>query len=181
MSAVDIYAHSATQRAYAVFEAGHHGVRIDDSPYRVVSALSPPTPQSSIRTQISFINASQRDGFESTMGPKQQGGMINFDLQRADVAHPVMPFEVGYIDLHDGRPALAWITTRRRIRLARLRRSRGTSPASSSIPETKPSPTSSAPPTPLRLTMPAAGSATLLAIATSYTWPTMAGYCAWRA
>ena len=72
-------------------------VRIDDSPYRVVSALSPPTPQSSIRTQISFVNASQRDGFESTLGPKQQGAMINFTFK--GLISPVTPFEVGYIDL----------------------------------------------------------------------------------
>ena len=70
--------------------------RIDDSPYRVVSALSPPTPPSSIRTQISFINASQRDGFESTLGPKQQGGMINFTFKGLI---DDMEDEVGYIDL----------------------------------------------------------------------------------
>ena len=70
--------------------------RINDSPYRVVSALSPPTP---IRTQISFINASQRDGFESTLGPKQQGGMINFTFKGLIYNLPGMVDEVGYIDL----------------------------------------------------------------------------------
>ena len=67
--------------------------RIDDSPYRVVVAAGNDTP---IRTQISFINASQRDGFESTLGPKQQGGMINFTFKGLidDTEN-----EVGYIDL----------------------------------------------------------------------------------
>ena len=67
-------------------------VRIDDSPYRVVPALA----TTAIKTQISFINASQRDGFESTLGPKQQGSMINFTFKGLidDTAN-----EVGYIDL----------------------------------------------------------------------------------
>ena len=70
--------------------------RIDDSPYRVV--ITPPslTPPSSIRTQISFINASQRDGFESTLGPKQQGGMINFTFKGLIDDNTN---QVGYIDL----------------------------------------------------------------------------------
>ena len=66
--------------------------RIDDSPYRVVPALA----TTAIRTQISFINASQRDGFESTLGPKQQGGMINFNFKGLI---DDMTDEVGYIDL----------------------------------------------------------------------------------
>ena len=69
--------------------------RIDDSPYRIdpLVVTVPPLP---IRTQISFINASQRDGFESTLGPKQQGGMINFTFKGLI---DDMEDEVGYIDL----------------------------------------------------------------------------------
>ena len=66
---------------------------INDSPYRVADPNAP----NSIRTRISFLHASQRDGFESTLGPKQQGGMINFTFK--GLINPVMPFEVGYIDL----------------------------------------------------------------------------------
>ena len=67
-------------------------VTIDDSPYRVVQD----TP---IRTRISFLNASQRDGFESTLGPKQQGGMINFNFKGLIYDRPGMADEVGFIDL----------------------------------------------------------------------------------
>ena len=74
-------------------------VRIDDSPYRVVPTPPSTTPPSSIRTQISFINASQRDGFESTLGPKQQGGMINFNFKGLIYDLPGIFNEVGYIDL----------------------------------------------------------------------------------
>ena len=70
--------------------------RIDDSPYRVVPTPPATTLNGSIRTQISFINASQRDGFESTLGPKQQGGMINFTFKGLI---DDMTDEVGYIDL----------------------------------------------------------------------------------
>ena len=66
--------------------------RIDDSPYRVVPDLE----TTAIRTQISFINASQRDGFESTLGPKQQGGMINFTFKGLIDDNTN---QVGYIDL----------------------------------------------------------------------------------
>ena len=52
--------------------------RIDDTPYRIIPVATVNEP---IRTQISFLNASQRDGFESSLGPKQQSGMVNFDLQ----------------------------------------------------------------------------------------------------
>ena len=71
-------------------------VRIDDSPYRVVPTPPATTLLGSIRTQISFINASQRDGFESTLGPKQQGGMINFTFK--GLIDDTLD-EVGYIDL----------------------------------------------------------------------------------
>ena len=73
--------------------------RIDDSPYRFVPADTADLPISSIRTQISFLNASQRDGFESTLGPKQQGSMINFTFKGLidDTLN-----EVGYIDLTTG-------------------------------------------------------------------------------
>ena len=66
--------------------------RIDDSPYRVTTVLE----TTAIRTQITFLNASQRNGFESTLGPKQQGAMINFDFKGLidDTTD-----EVGYIDL----------------------------------------------------------------------------------
>ena len=68
--------------------------RIDDSPYRTGLALP-------IRTQITFLNASQRNGFESTLGPKQQGAMINFDFKGLiDDATD----EVGYIDLQNADP-----------------------------------------------------------------------------
>ena len=54
-----------------------------------------------IRTQITFLNASQRNGFESTLGPKTQGGMINFDFKGLiDNATD----EVGYIDLQNADP-----------------------------------------------------------------------------
>ena len=67
--------------------------RIDDSPYR--TGLAPP-----IRTQITFLNASQRNGFESTLGPKTQGGMINFDFKGLMWTTPTLN-EVGYIDLQN--------------------------------------------------------------------------------
>ena len=71
-------------------------VTIDDSPYRIdpLVVTGPPLP---IRTRISFLNASQRDGFESTLGPKQQGGMINFNFKGLI---DDMTDEVGYIDSH---------------------------------------------------------------------------------
>ena len=70
-------------------------VTIDDSPYRIdpLAVTMPPLP---IRTRISFLNASQRDGFESTLGPKQQGAMINFNFKGLI---DDMTDEVGYIDL----------------------------------------------------------------------------------
>ena len=63
---------------------------INDSPYRVDAASAP------IRTRISFLNASQRDGFESTLGPKQQSGMINFAFK--GLIDSILT-EVGFIDL----------------------------------------------------------------------------------
>ena len=51
--------------------------RIDDSPYR--TGLADP-----IRTQITFLNASQRNGFESTLGPKTAGRHDQFRFQRVD-------------------------------------------------------------------------------------------------
>ena len=65
---------------------------INDSPYRVAN----PSALNSIRTRISFLNASQRDGFESTLGPKQQGGMINFTFK--GLIDDTLD-QVGYIDL----------------------------------------------------------------------------------
>ena len=58
--------------------------------------MVPTLDTTAIRTRISFLNASQRDGFESTLGPKQQGGMINFTFKGLidDTSD-----EVGYIDL----------------------------------------------------------------------------------
>ena len=69
--------------------------RIDDSPYRIAPAAGAMVLP--IRTQISFLNASQRDGWESNLGPKQQSGMVNFTFK--GLINPVTPFEVGYIDL----------------------------------------------------------------------------------
>ena len=65
--------------------------RIDDSPYRTAGAGP------GIRTQISFLNASQRDGFASNLGPKQQGAMIDFVFK--GLINPAAPFEVGFIDI----------------------------------------------------------------------------------
>ena len=70
--------------------------RIDDSPYR--AGLADP-----IRTQITFLNASQRNGFESTLGPKQQGGMVNFDFKGL-IYNIANENEVGYIDLQNADP-----------------------------------------------------------------------------
>ena len=69
---------------------------INDSPYRVLPTVSGRMTEP-IRTRISFLNASQRDGFESTLGPKQQGGIINFAFK--GLINPAAPLEVGYIDL----------------------------------------------------------------------------------
>ena len=92
-SATDVaYTRIPLRKGPAVFKQAIC-VTIDDSPYRVADPNAP----NSIRTRISFLNASQRDGFESTLGPKQQGGMINFTFK--GLINPVMPFEVGYIDL----------------------------------------------------------------------------------
>ena len=70
-------------------------VTIDDSPYRVLPTMANRASEP-IRTRISFLNASQRDGFESTLGPKQQGGMINFTFK--GLIDDTLD-EVGYIAL----------------------------------------------------------------------------------
>ena len=68
--------------------------RIDDTPYRIITVANVDEP---IRTQISFLNASQRDGWESNLGPKGQGAMVNFTFK--GLIDPGPPPEVGYIDL----------------------------------------------------------------------------------
>ena len=62
--------------------------RVNDTPYRVTGLA--------VLTQVHFFRVSQRDGFESNLGPKQQGAMVslNFKALLSDTLD-----EVGYIDL----------------------------------------------------------------------------------
>ena len=63
--------------------------RINDAPYRVSG--------DTVITQIVFLRSSQRDGFESNLGPKQQGAMVNLSFM--GLLNDVILHEVGYIDL----------------------------------------------------------------------------------
>ena len=62
--------------------------RINDAPYRLAGPI--------VVTQLLFLCASQRDGFESTFGPKTQASLVTLNFK--GLIDPTLN-EVGYIDL----------------------------------------------------------------------------------
>ena len=62
--------------------------RINDAPYRLAGPV--------VVTQLLFLCASQRDGFESNFGPKTQASLVTLNFK--GLIDPMLN-EVGYIDL----------------------------------------------------------------------------------